>query len=170
MQRLEDGFRSQKAGRDRNACDLLFPKLGGEIHCQPDGVDFREVVIQIAAIVEAVAVGDLDDQAILVFNHQRDSVMRVDDVRVDPRLQNLQSDVQRDVPRALPLIQRIAVDVVDENVETPLLAFNPIEKLLHFVRLRVIDANSDSDSTLRTDHLRGLVDCLRPLLRDQISA
>ncbi len=96
--------------------------------------------------------------------------MHVDDVRVDGRLQNLQSDIQRDVPGALPLMQRIAVDVVDENVETPLLAFNPIEKLLHFVRLRVIDANSDSDSTLRIDHLRGLVDCLRPLLRDQISA
>src|ERR1700737_3948691 len=67
-------------------------------------------------------------------------------------------------------MQRVAVDVVDEDVETPLLALDSIEKLLDFLRLRVIDANSDSDATTAIDHLGGLVNRFRPLLRDQISA
>ena len=66
------------------------------------------------------------------------------------------------------MVHRVAVDVVHEDVESSLLARDPIEEPLDLRRNRVIDTHRDSDAAVFGDHLCGLVDRLRPFLRDQI--
>src|SRR5262249_38260910 len=98
----------------------------------------------------------------VALHHERRAIAAGHDVRPDRALEHRQSFVERKLPEGLsPLRERIAApDVVDEDVEPPFIAPYALEQGRDFLLAGVIDAHRDPAATVRSDHLRRLIDGL----------
>ena len=125
-------------------------EVGGHRVGEPDDRVLRQIVEEVAAIAERVAVRDLDDEPGVPLDHQRRAVPASDDVAVDRPLQHLLPLGDRELPeRPSPFRQRVtAPDVVHQNVEPARFGTDLREELLHFGFDRVVGAYGDAPGPL----------------------
>ena len=131
---------------------------------EPDDRVLRQVVEEVAAVAERVAVGDLDDEPGVAFDHQRHAVPAGDDVAVDGALQHLHPPGGGELPEGRsPLGQRVAApDVVDQDIEPTRVRADAGKELLDLRLDRVVGADGNAPATLRRDQLGRLLQRLRP--------
>src|SRR4051812_28053854 len=96
--------------------------------------------------------------------------MRGDDVRLERGVDDVEAALQRDLPELHlvppPVEPRVAApDVVDQDVEPPLLPADAGDETAHLRRFAMIGADGDRASAVAHDQLRGLVDCFGTAFR-----
>ena len=129
---------------------------------EPDHGVLGQVVEEVAAIPERVAVGHLDDESGAALDHHRRAVPAGDDVAVDGLLEQRLPLGGGEGPEGRPpLGQRIAApDVVDQHVQPALVGADAVEQPFD-VRLHgVVRPDGDAATTLRGHHVRSLLDRL----------
>ena len=126
-----------------------------------DGV-LGQVVEEVAAVPERVAVGHLDDESGVAHDHQRRPVPAGDDVAVDgPLEQRLSLGGGKGPEGRSPLGQRVAApDVIDQHVQPTLFGADALEQPFDFRLHGVVRPDGDAAAALRGDHLRRLLDRL----------
>src|SRR5207237_8018478 len=119
-----------EARRELDRRDLVLAKFFREREGHAYGRDLDEVVEEVAAVVESVAVRNLHDEALFALDHQRHAVTTCDDVRAHAALDHRQPLFERRLPEWLvrPAQPVAAPHVVDEYVETALLLPDPLEE------------------------------------------
>ena len=99
---------------------------------QPDHGRLHHVENQVTAIYVGVAISDLDNQAARAaglrrFDHQWRGKPAGDDVRVDRIAEHREASLEIDIPERLPeFVLRALRNVVDQNIQLPLLRANPL--------------------------------------------
>jgi hypothetical protein len=119
----------------------------------------------MGVVVVGGAVGHLDRQAARVADQQRQQVVAGDQVGVDRQPEQVQPVVQVVLPhRRVPLVQRLAAPhVVDQHVEPPLLAVDPLGQRLDLGRIQVVHPHRDAGAAGPRDQLGRLLDRLGPV-------
>ena len=115
---FEHRFGAKEAGRERDRRDLVLAKFFREGEGHAYGRDLDEVVEEVAAVVESVAVGYLNDEALFALDHQRHAVTTRDDVCAHAALDHRHPLVERSLPEGpvRPAQPVAAPHVVDEYV------------------------------------------------------
>ena len=131
---------------------------------EPDDGVLGQVVEQIAAVPEGVAVGDLDNQSGVLFDHERCSVPAGDDVAVDRSLEQFEPLGAGKLPKGQsPLGECVATpDVVHQDVQSAVVRADAREKPLNLRLHGVVGADRDAAAARRGDHLRGFLDRFGP--------
>jgi len=167
---VEDGFGAEEAGSERDRDDVAFAEFAGHGEGQADDGDFHEVVEKIAAVVEGVAIGDFKNNgagfaAAAAFRfgaaeHQGNGEVGRDDVRVDGLFEHAEAVIEVGVPEGLAEFGEgvAAPDVVDEDVEAMVAAFDERDELFHLRGIGVIDANGNAAAAGRGDEFGGFFD------------
>ena len=84
---VEHRLRAQKAGGDGQRRHVVRMEVAGHRVGEPHDRVLGQVVEEVAAVAEGVAVRDLDDEPGVAFDHQGGAVAAGDDVRVDGALE-----------------------------------------------------------------------------------
>src|SRR5262249_55896808 len=124
---------------------------------------FDQVVGEVAAVVGALTVGDLDDETAGVGQHERDGVLAGDQVGEDGPFPQDADLVHVELPeRGGPFAERgAAPDVVDEQVETAGVGANPVDEGGDLVGLGVVTGHRDAFAAGLGDQVGGVLDGLR---------
>jgi hypothetical protein len=129
-------------------------------------VEERQPVVR--RVVLGGAVRHLDDQSTPIPDQEGQGEVAGDDVRVDGEPQHALAVLQGVLPhRHVPLDQEVRPpDVVDEHVQSPLLALDPRDQGLDLDRVQVIDLGGDPLAARLAHQVGGLLDRLgTPQLR-----
>ena len=125
-----------------------------------------EVVERVDPVVVGVvgggAVGHLDEEAARAFEHQRQGVVRGDQVGVDGEPEEAEAVREVVLPdRLVPLEEPLAApDVVDEDVEPARLRPDPRDERRDRLRVEVVDGDGGGTPARGRDQLGGLLDRL----------
>lgn len=125
-------------------------------------VEGRDAIVVL--VVLRGAVRHLHQQAAGPGDQQRQGVVGGDEMGVDRQVEHVQPLRQVVLPhRAVPLDQTIGTpDVVDQDVEAPLLGPDAGDECRDLVRHQMVDANRDADAAGGLDQFRRLLDRLGP--------
>ena len=142
---VECGLGAQVSRGDRQRRHTVGMEVGGHRVGEPDHRVLRQIVEEVAAISEGVAVRDFDDESGVLLDHQRRAVRAGDDMAGDRPLQHLLPLGDRELPeRPSPFCQRVtAPDVVHQDVEPTRFRTDPREELLHYGFDRVVGEYGD---------------------------
>ena len=131
-------------------------------------VEHRQPVV---VVVETLCpVGYFDQQSARLSDHQRQQVMRRDEVCVDTQPQDPQAVGEVVLPdRPIPLLRSAledlrAPDVVDEDVYRTVLAGDTVRKPAHCGGIEVVDLHRDAGATELRDEFGGFLDRFRPVV------
>ncbi|GLZ48172.1 hypothetical protein Acsp06_43570 [Actinomycetospora sp. NBRC 106375] len=128
--------------------------------------DLGEVVEGRDAVVRGVvlrgAVGDLDEEPAGAPDQQRQGEVGGGEVGVHCEVQHPHAVVEVVLPHGLvpPDELLAAPDVVDQHVEAPLVAVDPLDESADLVVDEVVDRDGDAHTAGSLDELRGLLDRL----------
>jgi hypothetical protein len=165
---FENSFGTEKSGGEGDGDNVAFAEFAGHGEGEADDGNFDEVVEEVAAVVEGVAVGDFEDDGgraagLAASEHERDGKVGGDDVGVDGLLEHVQAVVEVDGPKCFgPFGKRVASpDVVDEDIEAFMLALDEGGEFFDFGGDGVIDADGDAAAAGGGDEVGGLFDGFR---------
>src|ERR1700722_272518 len=157
---FEHGFGAQKAGGERDGDDSPFVQLAGHGKGQAYHRDFHQVVKNISAVIERIAIGDFENNGAAAAEHQRNGVVRSDDVRIDGLLQHVQAVLEIDLPEGLAEFGEgvAAPYVIHENVEVLVAPFDCGDELADLGRLGVVNFYGDAVAACGGDEFGGFFD------------
>ena len=165
---VEHHLRAHPARRQRDGGAPVRRELVALREGEPEHRALGQVVERGDAValgvVGARAVGHLDDEAAGPADQQREREVAGDQVRVDGQAQQPQPGGEVVLPeRRVPLEQPLAApDVVDEQVEAPVLGVDPLHERLDGGRLEMVDRDRDPEAARGGHELGGLLDRLGP--------
>src|SRR3981081_2827164 len=98
---LQYPFRTQKARSQRHRNNVSFAQLAGHGEGQPYDGNLHQVIENVAAVVKSIPISNFENNSSASTEHQRNGVVRSDDVGMDCLLQHLQAVIEVDGPEWL---------------------------------------------------------------------
>jgi len=155
-------FGAQESRRDGDRGDAVRAELLGLGQSEAVDCGLDQVVAEAAAVVGTVAVGDLHDQAAVVFEHERDGLLAGDQVRHHGSVPQSLDLVQVEFPeRCVPFGERVpAPHVVDDYVEAGLLGADAGDEGRDVLGSAVVAPDRDAGAAGGGDQVGGVLDGL----------
>src|SRR5258708_13870300 len=154
---FKHSLRAQETRSKRHRNDVPLAQLAGHGEGQPYHGNFHQIVEKIAAVIESVAICDFENDPMPSTQHQRHSIVRSNDVRMDGLTQHGQAVLKVDRPERFAEFGECvtAPDIVDQNVESLMATFDAGNQLFHLSRLGMIHPDGDAAATGGGHQLRG---------------
>ena len=165
---------AQPPGRDGHRGSAVRLQLVPLREGQPVHRDLGEIVEDRDPVVRRVVVGrpvgHLHEQASRPVDHEREEVMRRDEVGLDREPEDPQPRVEIELPdgrvplRGAALEQLGAPDVIDEHVDVAVIPPDPLGQPRDLIGLEMIGGRGDADAAQPRDELGRLLDGLRAVV------
>ena len=169
---LQHRLGTQEPGGDRDCGDTVRKELGGHRQRHLLEPELDRLLDRMTAHAHRVALGHLDDEAAAGRHHPLCRVLCGDEMGHQPVLESFGGVGQVGIPEpAVSAIDRVLTGhAINDDIEATVLALHARKERFDLGLHRVIHANRDRRATRGVDHLGGLVDRFRPLIRRWIAS